>query len=264
MHESPTPLPPLRLCACGAYRAPQGRDFPVHAHDTWELVYYRDGHVLCPVGAQVYEGQPGVLLLTPPGTPHAEIARTAYSNFFLAVEAPADSPWPTLCFDDADASLERLCAALVREFQTPADEAPDDRSALISLLLAELDLRLRRARAQADLPEGELVVRRAERLLSERATATPAPRVQDVAREVGVAPSTLRALFARRRGRTPRAHLREARLRHALALLRGSTLTLEAVAGLSGYDSASHLSRDVKGATGKSPGALRHAGALAE
>jgi AraC-like DNA-binding protein len=257
--ETP-PLTPLTLCAAGAYQAPRGRDFPRHAHDTWELVYYRDGNILCPLGDAVYEGLPGVLLLTPPHTPHAEVARTAYSNYFLVVDAPADAPWPLRCYDDADGSLERVCAALVREWSTPADEAPADRDALVALLLAELDLRLRRARAQADLLPAEALVRRAERLIAERATARPAPKIGDIAREVGVAPSTLRALFAERRGGTPRAHLRRSRLRHALALLRGSTLTLDAVAGLCGYDSASHLSRDVKRETGESPGALRQSG----
>ena len=40
-------------------------------------------------------------------------------------------------------------------------------------------------------------------------------------------------------------------MRHALGLLRGSTLPLESVARQCGYDSASHLSRSVKAATGK-------------
>lgn len=256
MPETP-PLSSVRLLAAGAYRAPMGHDYPSHAHECWEIVYYRDGHIRCPVGDTVYDGEPGILLLTPPHVPHAEIAHTAYSNYFLAVEASPDTPWPTVCFDDADGSLGRVCAALTREWATPDTDAPPDRDALIALLLAELDLRLRRARTQADLSPDEMLVRRAERLLSERATATPAPRIGDIAREIGIAPSTLRALFARHRGSTPRLHLQQARLRQALALLRGSTLTLEAVARRGGYDSASHLSRDVKRATGKSPGALR-------
>ena len=55
----------------------------------------------------------------------------------------------------------------------------------------------------------------------------------------------------------PRAHLAALRLRFALGQLRTSTLTLESVARLAGYSSASHLSRHVRSATGVSPGELR-------
>jgi AraC-like DNA-binding protein len=42
-------------------------------------------------------------------------------------------------------------------------------------------------------------------------------------------------------------------VRHALNLLRTSDITIEAVALQCGYDSASHLSRHIKRATGKAP-----------
>jgi transcriptional regulator GlxA family with amidase domain len=51
--------------------------------------------------------------------------------------------------------------------------------------------------------------------------------------------------------------LQEIRVRHALNLLRTSDITIEAVALQCGYDSASHLSRHIKRATGKTPGSLR-------
>ena len=49
-------------------------------------------------------------------------------------------------------------------------------------------------------------------------------------------------------------------MRRAVSLLHSSTLTLEAIASMCAYDSASHLSRMVKRAAGKSPGALRRGG----
>jgi transcriptional regulator GlxA family with amidase domain len=53
------------------------------------------------------------------------------------------------------------------------------------------------------------------------------------------------------------SHLQAVRARRAISLLHNSTLTLEAIASMCGYDSASHLSRMVKRSTGKSPGTLR-------
>jgi AraC-like DNA-binding protein len=82
-------------------------------------------------------------------------------------------------------------------------------------------------------------------------------RIATVAAELGISPSGLRASFARLRGTSPRAALQHVRLRHALGHIRNSTLPLQAIADLTGYDSVSHLSRQIKAATGSPPGALR-------
>src|SRR5258707_10108764 len=108
MHESPellhkTPNSPLRLINAGTWEAPQGKHFLPHQHVTWELTYYRKGHIECVVGEDSYEVQPGMFILTPPGTIHAEYAWTmGYMNYYMAVEAPPDYAWPRVCFDDAD------------------------------------------------------------------------------------------------------------------------------------------------------------------
>ena len=150
LHESPKTDggQRLELVAAGAYAAPQGKDYPPHQHTVWEIVYYREGNIRCPIGDAVYIGQPGTLLATPPGTVHAEIARTAYANFFIQIAAPMETPWPILAYDDGAGTFAHLCGALVREMR---ERAPD-RDALTALLLAQLDIPLRR---QAfPLPEG--------------------------------------------------------------------------------------------------------------
>jgi AraC-like DNA-binding protein/quercetin dioxygenase-like cupin family protein len=254
LHESPKTEGErgLELVAAGAYAAPQGKDYPPHQHTVWEVVYYREGNIRCPIGDAVYIGQPGTVLATPPGTVHAEIARTAYANFFIQIAAPTETPWPVLAYDDAAGTFGHLCAALVREMR----EQASNRDALTALLLAQLDIHLRRrSHPVTEDSEAERIVRQAERLIEER-NAEPL-RIAEVARTVGVSPSTLRAYFTERRGVSPRDYLRAARARRAIALLRTSDLTLDAVAHLTGYDSASHLSRHVRQVTGVSPGMLR-------
>lgn len=225
----------------------------MHEHASWELVYYHEGRVRCPIGGESYDASAGTLLATPPGTPHAEIAVTGYANTFLAVDAPARHGWPRVAFDDHDRSLGRIVASLHEE----ANGGAPERDRMVGLLLGELDLLLRRAFPAAGPSAGERLVAEAERLLELR--HGEGVRIADVAREVGASPSFLRAQFLAVRGRTPRASLQSVRLRHALAHLRNSTLTLEAVARLAGYASASHLSRHVRAATGMSPGAVRAA-----
>ncbi|GAA1572807.1 hypothetical protein GCM10009804_31680 [Kribbella hippodromi] len=182
MHKSP------KILGAGIHTAAPGKDYPLHAHTSWELVYYVSGRITCPVGPKTYAATPGTVLLTPPSTWHAEQSRTGYTNRFLQVDAASNHPWPRLCYDDAGHTLGRVFDALVHESTHPSPDSDE----LSQLLLKELDVRLR----------------------------------------------------------------------HALAHIRNSTLPLQAIASLTGYNSASHLSRHIKAATGTAPGALR--GATAE
>ncbi|GAB3430061.1 helix-turn-helix domain-containing protein [Flindersiella endophytica] len=247
MHKSP------KLLSAGVHTAGPGKDFPSHAHTSWELVYYVRGRITCPIGDETYSATPGTVLLTPPRTWHAELSRTGYVNRFLQVSAPAGWPWPRLCFDDGERSLGRVFDALVREINQPGPDCAE----LCGLLMGELDLRLRRAAAAGASPvtDAEQLVGQAERLFEERFAARV--RIAEVAAELGLSASSLRAYFVRYRGMSPRAALQGVRLRHALGYIRNSTLTLQAIAELTGYDSVSHLSRHVKAATGSAPGALR-------
>jgi AraC-like DNA-binding protein len=250
MHESP-----VRLRYASTYQAPQGRDYPAHAHPAWEVIYYRTGNIRCRVEDAVFETQPGMLLLIPPGTLHADEAVTAYSQIFLRVTAPADRGWPRTCFDDSERVWGTLCGGIEQEWRRRERPLRDE---MLHLLASELDLRLRRASGSASpllRDPFEPLVRSAEEILETR-YALPIT-LAEVAREVGASPGRLRLHFLRLRGRTPQTALQDVRLRHALDLIRGSSLTLEAIAGLCGYYSASHLSRYVRRETGRSPGALR-------
>jgi AraC-like DNA-binding protein len=249
LHQAPESASTLR--GIGMYEAPAGQDFPPHQHPVWELVYYRAGRIGCVVEDQTFEGYPGLLVATPPRTVHAELAWTAYANTYLTIDLPREYPWPLVCVDDASNTVRHIFSCLFREYHSNDTH----RTAMINALLRQLDVLLLRWRQQESLPREERLISEVERLMAERFSAPIS--IQQVAREVGIAPSTLRAQFARVRGKTPSAYLQEIRVRHALNLLRTSDITIEAVALQCGYDSASHLSRHIKRATGKSPGSLR-------
>lgn len=241
----------LRVVGAGIHVAPPGLSFPLHAHGTWEVVYYASGLARCPIGSEMYDATPGTILATPPETPHAELTVAGYANRFVQLEAPADWPWPRASFDTVDGSLGRLFDALTREFMRPANE----HERLLAILVEELDIELRRAAGERPLGVAEQTVAAAERIVEERFAERL--RIADICDALSCSPSALRAYFAKLRGTSPRAHLQAVRLRHALGYLRNSTLTLQAVAELCGYDSVSHLSRHVRAATGRPPGSLR-------
>ena len=257
MHSTPSllhksPLEHIHVAAAGVYEAKLGADYPPHHHgEKWELVYYREGHIRAPMGDRVYHVHPGMLLLTPPGTLHAELADTSYANYFLVVEAPAHWPWPRCCVDDVHHTLRGVCGALVREWSGDSPE----RDEMLASLVTQLDIQLRRVQDAQLVNEAERSVREAEHLLRERCFGAIA--IADIARDVGVSPSSLRAQFGRLRGLSPQSYVQQLRVQRAMALIRDSSLTMDAIAQLCGYHSASHLSRYVKRATGKSPGMLR-------
>jgi AraC-like DNA-binding protein len=250
LHKSPRT--PLRLLAAGSHEATQGQHFPAHCHVSWELVYYRSGHIHCPVGDEMYESQPGMFLLTPPHIRHAEYAETAYSNYFIAIEASADQAWPRMCMDTPEHVFGNLCAALVREWNRP----DIDQEVMLASLVNQLDILLRRVQKEPHISEEERLVRSVEQLLRERFSRPL--RIGDIAQEVGVSCSHLRSQFTRLRGQSPLSYLQDIRVQHAITLLRTSSSSLSTIAVLCGYDSASHLSRHIKRVSGKSPGALRY------
>jgi AraC-like DNA-binding protein len=241
----------ISILGAGALKAPKGKNFPVHQHYEWEIVYYRAGFIDCPIGNEVFKTRPGLVLLTPPGIPHAEVALTDYANYWLNLKVSGSPGWPRFCFDDLEHNLERLFRAIVQEWH---GQAPG-RAEMLELLSKQLGLALYRAFSTAQISEGEKMVGVAARLIEQQYT-TPLT-ITKIAGQLGVSPAYLRLLFARHRGNNPLAYLQTLRLQHALQLISSSSLTLEAVARLSGYDSASHLSRHVKRETGKNPGEFR-------
>ncbi len=255
MHESSNLLhqsqpPALNVIRAGHWDAVAGNDYPDHRHTLWELAYYFAGHVACSIGNHLFDARPGILLVIPPGTMHGDIARTAYQNVWIQFEAP-DLAWPRMCVDDSEHTIGRLCAAIVREF----NEQGLNYAEMTTLLLWQLHILLQRMQEQPKISAAEQLVRHVESIVAERYHIPL--RLKEIAQEVGTSDTYLRAQFVRLRSRTPSQHVQAVRVKHALALLQTSTLTLESVAECCGYNSASHLTRHIKRATGQTPGALR-------
>ncbi|MBC7945038.1 MAG: helix-turn-helix transcriptional regulator [Burkholderiales bacterium] len=247
MHKSPAL--PFSLASAGEWSAPKSKDFPAHKHTYWEIVYYRSGKIRVMIANESYDILPGMVLITPPETIHAEIARTAYANFYIGIDAPPGVAWPRVCFDNGEREFEKVCGAIVNEWRASRPQ----RDTMLSLMLNQLTILIQRT---ADhVSSAEALVRKTEQIIAQRFTVRPT--IAEIAREAGASVSSLRAHFARLRKRSPLDYMHAVRLRHALTLLRTSNLTLDAVADLCGYHSASHLSRHVKHATSISPGAFR-------
>lgn len=254
LHEPPSPV----VISTGAWSARQGQHAPPHRHAAWKITYYRAGRITSVIDGERYDIVPGTVLVLRPNQAHGELAHTAYSNYYTLVEAAAEQPWPVRCDGDDAHDVGRISAALLRETSSPDALSPS----MTAALMTELDVTLRRHDPAAAPTAAERTLRAAERVVEE-AYARPLS-VGELAASVGVSTSTLRAHFASAAELAPLEFMRRVRLRHALGLLRTSDLSLSSVAARCGFDSASHLSRHVKAATGTSPGRLRAGGQPAQ
>lgn len=242
-----------RLSVAATYAAPAGRHYPRHRHTTWELIYYRSGHIQCVLDDRTFGSCPGMVLVIPPRTVHQDRVHTPYSQYYVRLErAQPSNPWPETTLDDSDHTFGHLFGGLVREWSAPATPQKGE---LLALMVRQLEVLLERKGQEPPNRSAEGLVREAERRLEAR--LTDAPTMAALAGELSVSASTLRSYFARLRGYAPQHYLQRLRLGRALELISGSTLNLENIATLCGYYSASHLNRSVKRATGRTPGHFR-------
>jgi AraC-like DNA-binding protein len=287
LHETLAAASPLTVVAAGRYRAQKNQDYPAHFHNALEIVVFQTGQIQCLVGEtltripetkdleptftvpsnaapwnaagstgthQLITTRPGLVLVMPPHTIHADRALSAYSHQYLLLELGDNhfAPKTPLTFmDDLDRHLEQVMNHLIREWQTNGA----NRQRMIELLLAQLQIHCERLETDPTPSNAEQLVRRAERLLEEHAAHPQS--ITQVAEQLNISPSALRAHFAKLRPHSPKTYQQQLRLNRALELIRSSSLSLEDIAGLTGYDSASHLSRHIKASTGLTPGRFR-------
>jgi AraC-like DNA-binding protein len=249
LHKSPNAR--WKILTAGLYRAAKNIHMPLHQHNHWELVYYRSGTVDCLVEDKKRPGHTALFWLTPPGVNHGELALTAYSCYWIALDNSARGDRPLFFDDDANEAMGRVCQQIAVEWGGKSA----GRERMLELLSEQMGCLLDRAQSEETLSLAEQTVLRAERWIEEQGGQPLS--IQEVAREVGVSSSSLRNYFNSVRHVSPRAHVLQVRLDKAIRFLRTSSHKLETIAELCGYDSASHLTRHVKKFSGMTPGHMR-------
>ncbi len=259
----PRPIAHLPILAAGFHYAEKGQHYPEHYHPMLELIFYRTGQIEWHGQVQdeevIVATQPGMVLLTPPNVAHHEKALTAYSHTYFLLDQEVFAGFFRgqnfkeihTFFDDKHHSLEQVVVALAREWGS--NNLHRDR--MIEHLFNQMVIVFERLETEPEATNSERLVRKVERMLEER-FASP-PTIPELAAELGVSSSLVRMHFAKLRGYSPKTYLQKVRLGRVLDLIKGSSLSLDDIADLTGYDSSSHLSRHVKQATGKTPGAFR-------
>lgn len=153
--------------------------------------------------------------------------------------------------DPAAASLGRR---LVRELDRGDDLVPLGAEALASEIVVRTSRRLAEGSADANPPPW---LRRVRETLEDR--FAEAPLMKDLAADADVHPSRLSREFRRHFGTSPGRYIREVRLARARVDLERGREPLAVVAVRNGFSDQSHLTRELKRATGLTPAAYRRA-----
>jgi AraC family transcriptional regulator len=157
-------------------------------------------------------------------------------------------------FHRRDAGALGVARRIDRELRDPDDLTPLAVHGLVLEMVAGL------ARLEGDAGRGGVTpawLTRVRDLLHAR-YADP-PSLDEVASEVGVHPGHLSRSFSRFYGASPTAYLRTVRLEAARRELTTTDRPIAEIAHTTGFSDQSHLTRQLKRATGFTPRALRRA-----
>jgi AraC-like DNA-binding protein len=195
--------------------------------------------------------RPGMILLHPPRVKHRDVYSEDYSIYCIRFNVLTEISWPILSYDDGDRTVERVCDLIYREYYANRF----DKEKLMQVLAIELDVLMQRFKIQSSSSPVAQIVSEAKRVLEESYTSPPS--MAELASSLGVSHSSLYLYFKDMCGMSPKQYLMSIRMNHALGLIRHTNSTLDVIALSCGFNSASHLSGQVKDETGLSPGALR-------
>jgi AraC-like DNA-binding protein len=202
------------------------------------------------------EVQPGQVLLLPSGTWHRTEVRKEALHLLVVQWRDLDlAPWPLPHAGIHPDTHGRLLSHThwLMTLNTQQDERTQDmRRHLLWLMLAELNsatVEPTTVKTDEDL---------ATAALQHMAYTHEHPwSLSELARHYGVSASRLGQLIRRRTGQSMSDHLRQARLEHALNLIRQTRLPLQTIATKVGYRSAFHVSTAITRYCGRSPRELR-------
>jgi AraC-like DNA-binding protein len=231
-----------------------GRDYliPAHRHPVYEVILLIAGRSQVTVGGTTRMAGPGDLLVFPPGLIHQEhVQRGPLQQVVLrfapdALDVPMPATVPVVSLGRV-AALRRLAEDLVQEAAQPDAFSPAMRHALLTAFVITLG----RALAQPRQPEW------IDAAVGHLGAATTQLRIADLARDQGVAPSTLRARIKAATGLPPRRLALLGRLERAADLLRDTTMSVTAVAYALDFSSPQHLARLCRAHLGATPSAIR-------
>lgn len=243
--------------ACEDFRAPAGHRVAPHAHEAVHFCFVLHGALAERHGADERTLRAGNGRASPAGDAHRlRVGADGLRCLILLVGDPVVAgsgvPPPADRRFLSGPRTARLAGRLAEEIRRADDVSPIE----LELLALELFAALARTRSERPAPAPPWLARTRERL---RDDPRIAPKLTELAADVGVSRAHLARAFRGHYGCTVGAYLRALRVETARRLLRDSDLDLSRVAFEAGYADQSHMTRCVRDRLGLTPARYRAA-----
>lgn len=234
--------------------------FPGESHPTWELTYVDKGYIHSVAGGQDLLLEQGDLTLYGPDQWHMQYTDTDCAANYITISFE-------LATGDLNPLLNRKFAAphqaveLLRQMLRERDRQDEYADDIIICLLGNLLLTLLREgrtvqgtaslRTAAAIQNENDVINRAQRFISENVREKLS--VPMVAKEAGVSPSYLTALFHKNLQISPGEYIRRIKLQESRQMIREGKLNFTEISQLLQYSTVHHFSRQFKEKFGITP-----------
>jgi AraC-like DNA-binding protein len=220
------------------------------SHDFWEMTYvfHGRGSLQC---RDCYNLRNNVVILIPPNTDHYEFCQEPLDTLWLGLKGRRLRSLDRTRilfgeFSELDFVFERLWLTSERSNGLIGPEL----DALTSLALSRF-VRLATESPQGNSPCIDEAIQWMHRHFDQPLN------VSDLAYRFGYSEGYFYRIFKKQTGQTPIAFLTNTRIQHAVQVMKNTTLTLDRIARLVGYDDPLYFSRVFRNIVGCSPRKFR-------
>ncbi len=225
---------------------PNTLKYPLHKHETWEVMYYLSGVGYLATENGNIEFERGSIIIVPPNIMHGSVSQNGFLN--ISISGDFNNLFffssPVKLSDDDEFSGEKLAKMILNNTYSSSAFLSSLTSAFAHFLLQKAA-----CNSEIELAVGKIVSQINENFLNSEFKITP------ILNQSGYAEDYIRAEFKRLTSLTPTQFLLKMRIDRARKLFEiyGANLSVLQVANACGFDDVVYFSKRFKSLVGVSP-----------
>lgn len=227
---------------------------PFHTHTALELVYYIEGSGTTAINkSSPYHARRHIYAIIPPNVPHDQRNLPSLHSICIGLNKSGLEEYAG-CHEDTGGIIGQLVLGIMREHKSDSPGSDMIIDGLCRQLVGQI---IRSCSIEQNKPKSkEIIISRTLQII--RDTGGMA-NVEELASQLMITPEYLRRVLKRGTGKNPQELISIARIHKAATLLRETSLPVNHISRLCGFDSPYYFSRIFSRKTGLSPTDYRNA-----